>query len=203
MTEAASESESVLSFWFGALDAGGHADAEHRERWFRKDPAFDQLVTERWAALHARCAAGQCDHWQGTPRGALALVVLLDQLSRNMYRGQPAAFAQDHRALAAATAAIDRGFDRRLAPDERTFIYMPFMHSEELAAQDRCVALFAAWAAELAGAEAAAVADSLRYARQHRDIIQRFGRFPHRNAILGRPSTAEEEAFLSGPGSSF
>jgi uncharacterized protein (DUF924 family) len=203
MPEIPSESESVLSFWFGPPQAGGRVDAEQRARWFRKDPVFDRQVAERWAALHARAAAGQCDDWLATPRGALALVVLLDQLSRNMYRGEAAAFAQDARALAAATRAIDLGFDRRLAPDERTFMYMPLMHSEDLAVQERCVMLFAAWAEDLSGADVKAVSEGLDYARQHRDIIQRFGRFPHRNAILGRPSTPEEEAFLAGPGSSF
>jgi uncharacterized protein (DUF924 family) len=202
MSETLSESEAVLAFWFGPLEAG-RANAEHRARWFSKDAAFDRLVAERWAALHARAAAGQCDHWLATPRSALALVVLLDQLSRNMYRNQAAAFAQDARALAAATQAIDLGFDRRLQPDERTFMYMPLMHSEDLPAQERCVALFAAWTEDLDGADQQAVTGYLGYARQHRDIIQRFGRFPHRNAILGRRSTPEEEAFLAGPGSSF
>lgn len=195
--------DAVLDLWFGPLDASGRADEQHRARWFRKDPEFDRRLTERFAAAHAQAAVGACDAWQESARGALALVILLDQFSRNMFRGEAAAFAQDPRALAVAMRAIERGFDRAVAADQRSFFYLPFMHSEGRVDQERCVALFSAWALEPGAAGDKAVASNLDYARRHRDIVQRFGRFPHRNATLGRSSTPEEEEFLKGPGSSF
>lgn len=174
--------EDVLAFWF--------ADPA---RWFRKDPAFDAEIHARFGALHAAIEAGEHEAWRTTPRGALAYVIALDQFARNMFRGTPRSFASDPRALAAATAAIARGDAAALTPPERVFLYMPLMHSEDLADQDRCVALFAALG----------IAENLAFAEAHRAVIRRFGRFPHRNAILGRPSTPEEIAFLAEPGSSF
>ena len=203
VTDGPVQAEAVLAFWFGALDADGAADAEHTRRWFSKDSRFDDTIRVRFQSLHASAATGGCDDWLQGPRGTLAFVILLDQFSRNMFRGTAEAFAQDARALEAAGRAVDAGFDRRLRPSERGFLYMPFMHSEELTMQDRCVQLFADLRDQLAGPAAAGAAQQLDYARRHRDIIQRFGRFPHRNAALGRPSTAEEEAYLAGPGSSF
>lgn len=174
--------EEVLAFWF--------ADPA---RWWKKDPAFDAEVRAHFGALHEEIERGAHEDWLGTPRGALAYVIVLDQLSRNMFRGTPRMFASDARALAAAREALDRGHDAALAPAERSFLYMPFMHSEDLADQERCVELF----------RAAGLPGQLRYAEQHRDIVRRFGRFPHRNEILGRASTDEERAFLAQPGSSF
>jgi uncharacterized protein (DUF924 family) len=174
-------SEDVLAFWF--------ADPA---RWWKKDPAFDAEVRERFLALHEVIDRGDREDWLETARGALAFVVVLDQFSRNMFRGTARSFASDARARMAARRAVERGDDQALTDDQRPFLYMPLMHSEDLADQDRCCALFAA-----------ARSDQLRYAESHRDIIRRFGRFPHRNALLGRASTPEEEGFLKQPGSSF
>jgi uncharacterized protein (DUF924 family) len=135
---------------------------------------------------------GQLEQWRSTPLAALALVVVLDQFSRNMFRGTPRAFDGDPAALAAARGALERGLDRLLSPAERTFMYMPFEHAEELAAQRRSLALFEALDP-----------NDMEYARRHHEIIARFGRFPHRNAVLGRESTPEEIEFLKGPDSSF
>lgn len=173
--------EDVLTFWF--------ADPE---RAWKKDPAFDDELRRRFGALHAAVLRGEHDDWCATPRGVLAYVLVLDQLSRNLHRGDPRAFAGDARALTAAARAVDAGQDRALAPIERGFLYMPFMHSEALADQERAVALFAALGEPF-----------LPFAVQHRDIVARFGRFPHRNAVLGRESTPEEREFLTQPGSSF
>lgn len=172
--------DEVLEFWF--------ADPS---RWWRKDPAFDDEIRARFEALHEEIDRGEHEDWCAAPRGALAYVIVLDQFSRNMFRGTARMFASDARALAAARAAIGRGDDRQLAPAEQTFLYMPFMHSEDLADQERAVELFRAHG------------DEASYAVRHRDIIRRFGRFPHRNELLGRASTPEELAFLTEPGSSF
>ncbi len=174
--------DELLAFWF--------ADPA---RWWKKDPAFDAELRARFEALHAAIEQGGHEDWLDSPRGALAYVIVLDQLSRNMFRDDPRAFASDARARAAARGALERGFDRALPEDQRAFLYMPFMHSEELADQDRCIELFTG----LAGS------NQLGYAERHRDIIRRFGRFPHRNAVLGRASTPEEIEFLKQPGSSF
>jgi uncharacterized protein (DUF924 family) len=186
----------VLDFWFepGAGDAWRTTE---RGAWFRKDAAFDATIRERFGDLIARGLAGGLGEWCVEPRGALARVLLLDQFTRNAFRGTPQAFAGDARALATAKAALAQGFDRELAPVERWFLYMPFEHSESLEDQERAVALFQALADETG------LAGPLDWARRHEAIIRRFGRFPHRNAILGRPSTPEEIAFLQTPGSSF
>jgi uncharacterized protein (DUF924 family) len=176
--------EEVLAFWF---------DPANRERWFERDPAFDAEIARRFAPSIEDAAAGRLDAFAGEPRGALALCVLLDQFPRNVWRGTPRAFAQDEAARRVADRAVAAGLDRGLPPEQRLFLYLPFEHSESLADQERSVALMAG----LGDAE------WLDYARRHRDVIARFGRFPHRNEILGRASTPEEEAFLREPGSSF
>jgi len=187
--------EEVLGFWFTRP-----GDPEHgrpRDLWWRKDPTFDADVRARFLALHEAAAAGACDHWQATARGTLALTIVLDQFPRNMFRGSPRAFATDAEALAVAEAAIGRGFDRALPPVERKFFYLPFEHAENLAVQERAVALFAALPASPTHDKDLAVV------RRHREIIARFARFPHRNSALGRVSTAEETVFLTEPCSSF
>lgn len=191
MDSATATSEALLALWFGPLDEAGHADEAHRLRWFRKDASFDRELRERFAALHGEVASGAHERWLATPRGRLAYVIALDQLSRNLFRDSPRAFENDARALAVALEGVDLGVDRKLAHDERSFLYMPLMHSEDLAMQERCVALFAGHP------------ENLSFAEQHRDIICRFGRFPHRNAVLGRTSTPQEQEFLREPGSSF
>lgn len=176
--------EEVLAFWFAP---------ENRERWFTPSEAFDREIGRRFGDLMGEAAAGRLAAWSQTARGSLALCLLLDQFPRNVWRGTPRAFASDAQALAVAKAAVEAGQDRELGPAERLFLYLPFEHSEDLADQERCVRLMA----ELGDPE------WLDYAVRHRDIVARFGRFPHRNAVLGRASTEEELAFLQQPGSSF
>jgi uncharacterized protein (DUF924 family) len=174
----------ILSYWFSP---------DVREKWFKPDAAFDAELKRRFGSVLELARFGALESWAETPNGALALVVLLDQGMRNIHRDTPEAFAGDPVALTLAKHAIARGFDAGFDTDRRYALYLPFMHSEVLADQDRGVALFTALGHE----------EGLRYMRLHRDIIARFGRFPHRNAILGRPSTPEELAFLEQPGSSF
>lgn len=181
----------VLDFWFGAPGSAGYG--EPRELWFKSDPAFDADVRRRFASDLEAAAAGAHDGLVAEPDGALALVILLDQLPRNIHRGTSGAFAFDPKALDVACRALELGHDQAVAAFQRPFLYLPFEHSESLADQDRSVALFTALGDE----------NTLDYAIRHRDIIVRFGRFPHRNAILGRFSTPEEVAFLEQPGSSF
>jgi uncharacterized protein (DUF924 family) len=197
------EVSEVLSFWFGSLDEAGFATPETSARWFKKDPAFDEEIRSRFGALHARLAGGDAAGWLDEPRATLAYVVVLDQFSRNTGRDTPGMFATDALALSAARGCVTAGGDRALGPHERTFLYMPYMHSEALADQEECVRLFRALADELAGEAKAKVEYNHTYAVRHRDVVARFGRFPHRNRILGRASTEEEAAFLLQPGSSF
>lgn len=181
--------QDVLDFWFLG------EPWRHRKAWFRRDDAFDASCQAFRAAL---CAAreGALEHWAETPRGMLGLVVLLDQFSRNLHRGSPEAFAADQRATDLARRALALGFDRQLHPMERLFIYLPFEHSEDPADQEESVRLFEALRLALGDS-------TVEYAWRHRDIIRRFGRFPHRNAVLGRESSAAEQAFLAKPGAGF
>lgn len=188
--------DDVLEFWFGP-ELGGPFPDELRQRWFRGGEAFDREIRERFAADVERAARGELEDWAGTPRGRLALVLLLDQFTRNIYRGDGKAFACDARAEQLAIEGVERGEDRALPAAARSFLYMPLMHAENLELQNRCVALFEAHAREDPDG------DFAKYARMHRDVIERFGRFPHRNARLGRESTEEEIEFLRQPGSSF
>jgi len=189
--------QDVLDFWFLPPGAPGHGAA--RAVWFRKDDAFDADIGARFGATIAQAVAGGLREWdeQG-PQGVLARIIVLDQFTRNAGRGTPAAFAGDALALAAAQALVARGADTALAPLQRWFAYLPFEHAEDARMQAQSVALFGALAAADPG-----FADALDYAHRHRGVIVRFGRFPHRNAILGRASTAEEAAYLAQPGSGF
>lgn len=159
------------------------------ERWFEKDEGFDRDFRTRFLTLHQAAMRGELEGWKATTSGALALVLLLDQFPRNAFRDTPAMYAGDPQARQVAAAALAHGHDRRIAPELRIFFYLPFMHSEELADQERCLAL----CRTLEG-------DYLKYAEEHRDIIARFGRFPHRNDILGRICTPEERRFLDEGG---
>jgi uncharacterized protein (DUF924 family) len=188
--------EAVLDFWFGPPDDPGHRLP--RPAWFRKDPAFDQQLRERFGPTIEAALAGRLEAWASEPLPALAQVIVLDQFTRNAFRDTARAFAGDERALAAARAMVDSGQDRGLGGVQRQFIYMPFEHAEDLAAQEQALRLFARL-----GQDEPALADLLRWAQAHHDIVARFGRFPHRNALLGRVSTPEEEAFLKTPGSAF
>jgi len=189
------EADAVLAFWFGEPGSPGHGQS--RPSWFRKDRAFDAEIAQHFLALHASAALGEREHWRGSPGTLLALLIVLDQFSRNLYRDDARAFSQDGAALAAAQEMIARGWDRERLPVERQFIYLPFEHAEDLAMQDRSMDLFSALEAypETKGLT--------EWAEKHRVIIRRFGRFPHRNAALGRESTPEEVAFLKEPGSGF
>ncbi|MGX5734504.1 DUF924 family protein [Bosea thiooxidans] len=160
------------------------------EKWFAKDDAFDAEIRQRFLPAHEAAAAGELAEWEHTPEGVYALLILLDQFPRNLFRGSPRAFATDAQALAVAERAIAHGFDTSYEPPEQRFFYMPFMHSEALADQERCVFLCAA----------ADDAEGVAYAEIHRDIIRDFGRFPHRNPVLGRETTAEEKLFLDKGG---
>ena len=166
----------VIAFWSKAGPAA----------WFAADPAFDAEISAQFGTLHAQAAAGALSEWEQSPEGALALLLLLDQFSRNIYRGKPEAFAQDQMAQAIAARAIEQRFDHKAPPALRGFFYMPFMHAEDIALQRRSVHFFAAQAHK----------EQLPYALHHRDAILRFGRFPHRNAVLGRISTPEELAWM-------
>ncbi len=183
--------ETILQFWFGPVP---HAS---RAEWFRKDAAFDAAIRERFGDAIALALEGGFGEWCSDAQGALARVLLLDQFTRNTFRDTPRAFAGDPLALATAVDAIGRGFDRSLDRFERSFLYLPFEHSEDAAIQRRSLELFGALAAEIGNR------DQLGWAEKHAAIVRRFGRYPHRNAILGRASTPEEEAFLREPGSSF
>ncbi|MBI2715496.1 MAG: DUF924 family protein [Rhizobiales bacterium] len=170
----------VVAFW---RDAGP-------QRWFTKDAAFDDDIRRRFLGLHETAAAGKLSHWEQTAEGALALLILLDQFPRNMFRGQARAFASDPLARAIAAGALVRGFDAQAPDGMRGFFYLPFEHSENLADQERCVAFH----------KAIGDVDGLKWAEIHTDIIRRFGRFPHRNAALGRATTPDEQAFLDAGG---
>jgi uncharacterized protein (DUF924 family) len=169
----------IIAFW---REAGA-------DRWFKKDAAFDSEIKRRFLATHEAAAAGKLTNWESSADGALALLILLDQFPRNMFRGETRAFATDPLARAVASRAILNGFDGAF-PDLRGFFYLPFQHSENLADQERGVALY----------KAVGDADGLKWAEIHADIIRKFGRFPHRNAVLGRVTTADEQKFLDDGG---
>jgi uncharacterized protein (DUF924 family) len=195
--------ESVLAFWFGAPGSAAEIAGRQSKLWFGKSPENDQAVIERFAATLTAATAGQLDHWAHTPRGRLALVIVLDQFPHHIHRDQPQAFATDPLSLALILAALESGEDRRLAPIERVFLYLPLEHAESLAMQEQSVSLYDQLAHEAAADERALFDGFLDYARKHRDVVARFGRFPHRNAILGRSSTPDELEFLKQPGSRF
>jgi uncharacterized protein (DUF924 family) len=170
----------VLDFW---REAGP-------KKWYAKDATFDDDIRSGFLPTYEAAAAGRLADWEENPDGALALILTLDQFPRNMFRGDARTYAADPLARAVADRAIARGFDKKFALPERTFFYLPFEHSENLADQERCVDL----------SRATGDADALKWAELHADIIRRFGRFPHRNALLGRETTPEEQAFLDGGG---
>lgn len=178
------EPADVLSYWFSD---------EVKPKWFAPDAAFDSELQRRFGPALESARRGELTAWEESPEGMLAQLILLDQVSRNIFRGTPAAFASDDQALALTKLALSLGIPGRFPPEQRAFFYLPFMHSERLEEQERGVELYTALGLE----------EQLRYMHLHRDVIARFGRFPHRNAILGRASTAEEVEFLKQPGSRF
>ena len=193
MHDATAQVRDILEFWFGLARGLGSPRIE----WFRKDPKFDAEIRKRFGDLHAAAVDGGLETWRASPEPMLALVILLDQFSRNLYRNDPRAFAQDGKARDCAAEAIRRKDDLGFLPVQRQFLYLPFEHSEDLADQEKALDLFASLEAfeETRGLS--------EWARKHHAIVERFGRFPHRNAALGRASTAEEAEFLLQPGSGF
>jgi uncharacterized protein (DUF924 family) len=184
--------QAVLDFWFGPSDAPGFG--ESRAAWFAKDEAFDEEIRQRFSGLHMAVSHGMLDYfWKDTANACLAAVIALDQFSRQLYRDDAKAFAQDSHALTLAKHAIEVGFTDDASPVEKMFWYLPFEHSENLEDQDRSIELF----------KALGNAEWTRYAEEHRAVIARFGRFPHRNAVLGRESTPEEQSYLAQPGAGF
>jgi uncharacterized protein (DUF924 family) len=180
----------ILEFWLGDATAP-------RAEWFRKDSSFDDAIRVRFGSAVEAAIDGAYESWRAEPRGALALILLLDQFTRNIYRDTPKAFAGDARALSVAVGIVDAGNDRPMTPYERMFVYLPFEHAEDRAMQDRSIELFTRLDRETP------LKNQLEWAEKHAVIIRRFGRYPHRNAILGRTSTPEEIAFLAQPGSGF
>lgn len=180
MSTVSIDPQTIVDFW---REAGS-------ERWFGKDAEFDEAILRRFGDIYEQAVRGELDGWRSDPTGALALVILLDQFPRNMFRNTPKAFATDEQALEIAREALARGDHRTVAEDVNQFLAMPMMHSESLADQDSCVA----WMSEIGDA------DNVTFAKEHRDIVARFGRFPHRNAILGRESSEAERQFLADGG---
>ena len=187
----------VLSFWFQDATQSPEALQRRSAVWFRSDPAFDRECATRFTALLAEAARGVLGSWGETPRGRLALVILLDQMPRNIHRGSPAAFMHDAQAASHCVAGIESGQDRSLHPVERIFLYMPLQHAEDLDLQRRSIERFESLAAEAGDVWRGYLAENVHYAREHHDIIERFGRFPHRNRVLGRESTGEELRYLA------
>lgn len=198
-----SKMEAVWDFWFGKLDDEGCASEERAKSWFTKNPDFDQEIREKFEGLYEEIVAGEHEDWLETVRGLLSYVIVLDQFSRNMFRDTAKMYAADEKALAVAKKGIERGDDKELPFAARKFLYMPLMHSEDLADQQRCQQLFEQWRDEEEGEKREELEVNVGYAIRHLVIVERFGRFPHRNWILGRETTEEEEEFLKTPGSSF
>jgi uncharacterized protein (DUF924 family) len=196
VTVSAPAAQEVLVFWFGEAGAPDHGAP--RKQWFVKDAVFDRQIAERFATLIEGALAGELDGWGSRPDSGLAQIIVLDQFTRNVFRDSPRAFAGDARALAAARAMVAARHDELLPPVRRGFVYMPFEHAEDRLAQAEGVQRFRDLAAS-----APQMHDSLDWALRHQIVIDRFGRFPHRNAVLGRASTSAELAFLEQPGSRF
>jgi uncharacterized protein (DUF924 family) len=176
--------QKILDFWFSELEP---------KQWFMKDPALDETIKQKFESTYHEIVAGEHKAWEDSAEGCLAMILVLDQFSRNMFRDEAQAFAADNKALAVAQLAVKKAFDKALDPKQRTFVYMPYMHSEDPAVHEVVVDIFTAHGNAM----------SLDYEMKHKAIIDRFGRYPHRNKILGRTSTPEELDFLNQPGSSF
>ena len=202
-TPVLAEAEAVLQFWFGTSSDDLDVSEGQASLWWGKDPATDELIRERFGSLRLAAIAGRLGHWEVTARGRLALIVLVDQFSRNLFRQQPEAFAHDALARQWCVDGLARGDDRSLRPIERVFFYLPLEHSEVLDDQRRSIERYEQLGREVPPQLQKPFADYVDFARRHCEIIERFGRFPHRNAVLGRASTPEEQQFLQGPGSSF
>jgi uncharacterized protein (DUF924 family) len=190
--------EEILNFWFGDLQTEAGSYEKRRKLWFNKNPKFDQEIRTRFLSVYHQAVAGELNHWQSDPLSCLALILLFDQVPRNIFRNTPQAFATDSQALALAKGAIAQGFDQQLYPMQRIFIYLPFEHSEKL--EDQLQSVHLAHQLHTTNPE---FSDILDYAIRHLEVIERFGRFPHRNKILSRVNTPAEAKFLEQPASSF
>lgn len=188
----------ILDFWFGELDEHGLPDSDHRNKWFRSDRKFDQEIRRRFLSLVLFASEQGLEHWRQEAGGVLAEIILLDQFSRNIFRGSGMAFDQDPQALKLCRKATERGQDMRLPPVQRAFLYMPLQHSERKKDQDRSVEYYEQLARSTQGILRNFMGSFCQSARDHREIIRRFGRFPHRNEALGRASTPEETDYLQG-----
>ena len=188
----------ILHFWLGDLN-NEELKKENMKKWFKKDPTFDKKIRTMFGTDMYKAAIGKYEHWVKRPRGALALIILFDQFTRNMFRGSGDMFQNDADALSLAKHLVYTNKDKKLHPTERMFVYMPFMHSESLEDQEHCIQLFEELDKETNGN----FSNNVHYAKKHRDIVKQWGRFPHRNKLLLRKSTPEEIEFLKGPGSSF
>jgi uncharacterized protein (DUF924 family) len=186
--------QDILEFWF---------DPAHAAHWFAADAGFDAQIRERFNGATKEAGQGRLDGWAASPDGWLALLILLDQFPRNLYRDDARAWATDVKAQRLALSGLDDGFDQCLPPLQRVFAYLPLEHAEDMGLQERSVAVFEDLLAAASPEERARYADFLDYARRHCDVIARFGRFPHRNVVLGRVSTPEEESYLAQPGAGF
>lgn len=196
--------DDILLFWFGTPNEHGFSDEAIVKTWWKKDPAFDEIIRSRFAEIHHVLARGDGESWLKSTRGRLAYLIVLDQFSRNMFRDSAIMFSFDAQARRAALEGIEEKMDREVFGDQRAFYYLPLMHSERLDDQNRCVDLFQSFYDELTeNPFRERIGGNLKFAIAHRDIIARWGRFPHRNNILGRTSTIEELEFLKQPGSSF
>lgn len=191
-----SDPVAVNDYWFGAARHDADAIGERNRVWFSADPAFDQQIRDRFGATFAAAVAGELRRWKLTPAGTLALVLLFDQFSRNIHRGTPRAFATDERALALTRDGVRSGLDRELAVVERLFFYLPLEHAEDAEAQAVAIGCYEALHADAAPPLRPHTGTALAHAREHAALIERFGRFPHRNLALGRTSTAAENAWL-------
>lgn len=191
--------EQVLSFWFGALDACGRADPTHRAYWQKQPDTLDEQIRLQFGALHTAALSGALEGFRDTPRGTLAYIVVLDQFSRFLYRGRAEQFAGDALALAAALSGHERGLASELALDERVVFYLPLVHSEQLGLHDQCLELLASYTRELMGSARASMLSRVGFVERQRDVVHKFGRYPQRNALLGRESTPEERAYLELP----
>ena len=195
--------QDVLDFWFGNDPDDDQVPEQKWQFWWTRKDETDQVIEQQFGELVAAASLGELDGWAGTPRGLLALILVLDQFPRNIFRDTPEAFATDRKALGLTLAALEQEVDRQLRPIERIFLYLPLEHSESLEHQQRCVELMESLEREVPEAWRKTFEGFTSYAVAHYDIMKRFGRFPHRNAILDRESTPEELEFLETPGSSF
>jgi uncharacterized protein (DUF924 family) len=194
---ASPRARAILDYWFGDLDHSAEYFAHRNALWFNGGERVDREIREKFGTDLLRAVEGKLDAWKETPRGSLALIVLLDQFSLNIHREKPRSYEQSAMAIPVARRMLERGWNWTLTPVERVFVYLPFEHSEDLADQERSVALFDALAAEAPSSQREAMDGYLNYARRHYRVMKRFGRFPDRNEVFHRPSTPEEISFLN------